>query len=261
MDRGMRWKFIQASVAGTSHSENGRGCEDECLAEILSAPDGEEIFVGLIADGAGSAKRGGTGARIACESGIADIEGWIKGAGSFSGINPAVVTDWVGGMLNKINETADSESLTPRDYACTLLGSVIGTESSVFFQVGDGCIVINDGSGFVPMFWPDSGEYANMSYFITDEDAMSHLRIRVCPSALDELAIFSDGLQRLALVYESKSAYNPFFQPMFSVLRKTAPDGLDSLSNQLAKFLNSPKVNERTDDDKSLILATRRPAE
>jgi hypothetical protein len=68
-------------------------------------------------------------------------------------------------------------------------------------------------------------------------------------------------LQRLALVYESKSAHNPFFLPMFSVLRKTAPDNLDSLSDQLAKFLNSPEVNERTDDDKSLILATRRPAE
>lgn len=257
----MSWKIIQASIPGSSHCQSGRGCEDECLADIFSAPDGEEVFVGLIADGAGSVKRGRTGARIACECGMNAIEGWIKGAGSFSGINLAAVTAWVEEMVKKIKEAADSEALTIRDYACTLLGVVIGKELSVFFQVGDGSIVINDGAGFVPMFWPDSGEYANMSYFITDDDAILHLRIRVCPSAPDEVAIFSDGLQRLALVYESKSAHNPFFQPMFSVLRKSASDDCHSLSDQLANFLNSPKVNERTDDDKSMILATRRPPE
>jgi hypothetical protein len=255
----MTWKIIQASIAGTSHTKSGRVCEDECIAHSFPAPDGEEILVGLIADGAGSAKRGGSGAQIACEAGIVVIEGWIIQAGSFVGLKPEVVTGWAEEIIKNIQKAAESEALTLRDFACTLLGAVIGKASSVFFQIGDGAIVINDGGDrFVPMFWPDSGEYANMSYFITDQDPMSHLRIRMCPSAPDELAVFSDGLQRLALVYESKSAHNPFFQPMFSVLRRTTLDDCHSLSDQLAKFLNSPKINERTDDDKSLILATRK---
>jgi hypothetical protein len=70
--------------------------------------------------------------------------------------------------------------------------------------------------------------------------------------------MFSDGLQRLALVYESQTAYTPFFEPMFSVLRKADLAACDTLSDQLARFLSSPKVNERTDDDKTLVLATRR---
>jgi hypothetical protein len=226
------------------------------------APDGEDIFVGLISDGAGSAKYAATGARIACETGMAAIEGWISQAGSFSHINAAHATKWLEEIIDNIRNIADCETLTPRDYACTLLGVVIGTRSSVFFQIGDGAIVINNGEArYVPMFWPDSGEYANMSYFITDEDAMAHLRVRVCPSAPDELAMFSDGLQRLALVYDSKSAHNPFFRPMFSVLRQSNPDECHSLSDHLATFLDSPKVNERTDDDKSIILATRILAE
>lgn len=258
----MSWKIIQASITGTSHSSASKECQDECLATTLTAPDGEDIFIGLIADGAGTAKHAAIGARIACESGMAAIAGWIHQVGSFFDINPADVTIWLEKIIESIQKFADREALASRDYACTILGVVIGNKSSVFFQIGDGAIVFSDDvAGFVPMFWPDSGEYANMSYFITDEDAMAHLHIRVCPSAPDEIAMFSDGLQRLALVYESKSAHNPFFQPMFSVLRKSTSDDCHSLSDQLAAFLNSPKVNERTDDDKSMILATRKFAE
>jgi hypothetical protein len=45
---------------------------------------------------------------------------------------------------------------------------------------------------------------------------------------------------------------------MFGTLRKADLAACDRLSDQLACFLGSPKVNERTDDDKTLVLATRR---
>jgi hypothetical protein len=44
---------------------------------------------------------------------------------------------------------------------------------------------------------------------------------------------------------------------MFRPLRE-APSGADLLKG-LREFLDSPVVNERTDDDKTLILATRVP--
>lgn len=123
-------------------------------------------------------------------------------------------------------------------------------------------MVIEEGEdGFFPVFWPESGKYANMTYFLTDEDAFAHLRIKLFQDAHDEIAMFSDGMQRLALVYESKAAFKPFFEPMFVRLRKSDIAECDMLSGQLALFLNSPKVNERTDDDKTLILATRKPRE
>jgi hypothetical protein len=45
---------------------------------------------------------------------------------------------------------------------------------------------------------------------------------------------------------------------MLATLRATPEDELESLSSRLEAYLSSPPVNERTDDDKTLILASRR---
>jgi hypothetical protein len=71
-------------------------------------------------------------------------------------------------------------------------------------------------------------------------------------------------LQRLALHYEGRTAHAPFFRPMFAPVRAADPGRAETLSTQLAAFLGSQPVNARTDDDKTLVLATRReplPAE
>jgi len=69
---------------------------------------------------------------------------------------------------------------------------------------------------------------------------------------------YSDGVQRLALSFEQRIPHNPFFEPMLNVLRNQKSAECEALDQQLAHFLNSPQINERTDDDKTLILATRR---
>jgi hypothetical protein len=65
----------------------------------------------------------------------------------------------------------------------------------------------------------------------------------------------SDGLQRLALDLARGRPYPPFFRPMFAALRDQDPD---SLLGPLVEFLSSPRVNARTDDDKTLTLSRRR---
>lgn len=128
----MSWRIIQASIAGTSHDEKENGCDDECFAGLLIAPDGEELFLGIISDGAGSAERGGIGARLACDAGRAVIEEWVSQAGSISSITAEAVTGWVEAIRQRICQVAESKELTPRDYACTLMGSVIGGGRGIF---------------------------------------------------------------------------------------------------------------------------------
>ncbi len=259
----MIWRVVQASAIGTSHIAKGETCQDECLAGAFRMPNGEEYFLSLVSDGAGSASHGRFGAEMACRKGREVIEWWIRQEQSLSRLTLATVTSWVVAIRQNICQAAEAKGLTPRDFACTLLGTIVGSKAAAFFQIGDGAIVINKGDDFQPVFWPDTGEYANMTYFVTDEDALVHLHSKIWLSSResslpDEAAMFSDGLQRLALVYESRTAYQPFFEPMFGTLRKADLTACDMLSDQLARFLGSPKVNERTDDDKTLVLATRR---
>lgn len=255
----MTWRIVQASTTGTSHQETGEAGEDECLAGAFRAPDGEEYFLGLVSDGAGSASHGRCGASLACHEGIDVIKQWVHNETSLCKFTVLTVTSWVTAIRSHIFESAKAKNLTPRDLACTLLGAVIGNKNATFFQIGDGAIVIRDHADLYPVFWPDNGQYANMTYFITDEDALDHLhrKIRVSSSLPREIAMFSDGLQRLALVYQSRTAHKPFFDPMFRTLRQTNLAACDMLYDKLALFLDSPKVNERTNDDKTLVLAIR----
>ena len=132
-------------------------------------------------------------------------------------------------------------------------------------QVGDGAVVVHwedtpqSSDGYDWIFWADEAAYANETTFLTDERAAGNLQHTLVNYRLDEVALFTDGLQRLALHYETRTAHAPFFEPMFAPLRAAANDGrANELSASLAAFLDSPSVNERTDDDKTLILATRR---
>jgi hypothetical protein len=82
------------------------------------------------------------------------------------------------------------------------------------------------------------------------------LGFRSLEQRVDELALFTDGLQPLALHYASRTVHAPFFVPMFDSLRRSTD--IDGLESPLKQFLKSKPVIDRTDDDKTLMLATRR---
>jgi hypothetical protein len=71
-----------------------------------------------------------------------------------------------------------------------------------------------------------------------------------------DLALLTDGLQMLALNYSEGRVHDPFFRPMFNLLRDSETG--ETLEQPLIVFLDSKRVNDRTDDDKTLFLATRR---
>ena len=93
---------------------------------------------------------------------------------------------------------------------------------------------------------------------MTDADVASRLEWDASERPIDQVALFSDGLQRLALHYQNRTAHAPFFRSKMQGLEAAEDASPAALSAQLALFLSSPPVNERTDDDKTLILATRR---
>jgi hypothetical protein len=146
---------------------------------------------------------------------------------------------------------------------------VVAADCAAFFQVGDGAIVVDaepPRQGYDCVFWPAHDEYENVTFFAAQPDAAEHLLWTLVDRPVAELALFSDGLQRLALDYAAQQPYAPFFRSMLSPLhdQDAGPNadqvaGEDGLSLSLAAFLDSPRVNDRTDDDKTLMLAVRAP--
>jgi hypothetical protein len=143
------------------------------------------------------------------------------------------------------------------ELACTLVVALVGPNRACFLQIGDGGVVIRIQNRYRLIFRPHHGEIAESTYFLTDPDVSLHLRFFEINESIDGVAAFTDGLEPLLLAFPEFSIHQPFFDKAFAAAEQ--PNTPEELREQLFRFLNSSHVNQRTTDDKTLILATRIP--
>ncbi len=256
------WRYLSASVVGSSHLTLGTPCQDASRVVEVETHAGPPALLCMAADGAGSAERAEVGARLAQQAFWSQACLYLREtSGGVASITRDTVVSFLNCALDGLTSEAAAENRPLRDYACTFLGAIVDAETAVFCQIGDGVIVRAeaDGQGYVPVTWPENGEYANSTYFLTAEDAFLHLQFAAETGQVDEVALLTDGLQNLALRLRDRAVHGPFFAPFFDALRAEPPGPACRLSPHLEAWLASPAVLARTDDDKTLILATYRP--
>lgn len=248
-----------ASTMGTSHLAVNGVCEDACDAKLIVDVNGQSHLAAVAADGAGSALMGAIGAKIAISSILTEITEHFTHAARFP-TETTDITNWIVTAQQNIIHTARNFGLRPRDFACTLLGALVSerNEQVAFWQIGDGGIIGLRGEVYGLVFPPDNGEYANQTHFLTDPQALDYLQVQVSALHLDGIAMITDGLQRLAINSVPLTPYAGFFDPLFAALNTTpVATARRSLRPRLRNFLKSDKVNARTEDDKTLLLASR----
>jgi len=252
------WRYVQACSRGTSHFINNSPCQDRALSKVITDVDGQEVFLGTVADGAGSACFSELGAEKATSLIMKNFEEFFKNGGVLTEILQNTVEQWINQISDQIGELASSEGVSIRQYACTLLAVAVTPREGLFLQIGDGAIVIGSHGNYFPIFWPMNGEYANSTYFITDASSIRQLQFKMIDNQnIEDVALMSDGLQGLALQFATRTAHTPFFKPMFTRLTDECNPGLSEiLSSSLQQFLDGELVCNRTDDDKTLILST-----
>lgn len=259
MGGSVSWRAVAGSVAGTSHSRRGAPCQDYSLLEL--AGKANSILVAITADGAGSASHGRQGAELACRKIFERVQWWLNlYDNALDRIDATVISKWIEWTRKDIKAEATKFDVELRALACTALGIVANSSRAVCFQIGDGALILRTvDKPLHVVFWPETGEYANMTCFLTDTTAQLTLQVSVIEGEPVDVAILTDGLQRLALQFSTRTAHLPFFDPMFERLAAESVGRPLELEQHLLRLLDSPAVNERTDDDKTLILATRRP--
>ncbi|MCW3036558.1 MAG: hypothetical protein JWM17_1870 [Actinobacteria bacterium] len=232
----------------------GSPCQDRLACVVLT----NGALVAVVSDGAGSAPRAEVGAEVAVQAVVDQLRRLVDGPGCPE-LLPAL-QDAARHARDAVLARAEADGQEAASYAATLLALVDTPDGGAALQIGDGVIVVGEeAGGWRWMFWPERGEYANTTRFLTDTDAPDHVRVAELPGSPTDVAIMTDGLQSLALHYASQSVHEPFFHGMFQPLHGSSGFGeVPALSASLEQFLSSDRVRMRTDDDVSLILATRR---
>jgi len=244
------WRILAESRTGTSHLARNAVCQDCCRWATFGT--NRDWLAMAVSDGAGSASHSDSGAQYFCSTFVercreTDVEPLRTRGG---------MLELIGSIREGVVNQSVLLGVAARELACTALVSVVGPEWAVFGQIGDGAIVLNTDSNLSVVFWPGDSEYVNCTDFLTDESFPTAFRHEFVSGAIRELAMTTDGLQRLALDYAFNLPHAPFFKPLFRALSESG--STLELEVPFREFLDSAHINERTDDDKTLVLAIRK---
>ena len=250
------WSYLNVSVKGTSHEAKNIPCQDNNYCSIVQDINGAQILIAIVSDGAGSASKADVGSFETCSKFSAFLINCLQNEIFLKDFTEDFFKSWIVEFQNELAIKAASEELTIRDYASTFLAAIVSAESACFVQIGDGAIIIEGEDGeYSYMFVPQNGEYANETFFITDEKAVERCQFEYIEKPINQIAMFSDGIQNLVLDVQNFTVNQNFFSEWFNWLSEIKDQNIGK--KILEDYLNSPKINERTNDDKTLVLAVR----
>ena len=252
------WKYGFASIIGTAHARAQVPVQDASRAVALTDTQSAQILVAVVSDGAGSAAQSHLGSQRACDFWIEAVTAYVAAGGNIAQLVNDFLPRWIEAFQQQIVQAAHAAGWVVDDYACTFVAAVIAPDCAVYFQLGDGAMIEAANEGYNVVCWPQQGEYANTTNFLTEAEAANKCFVELRNHRVEEVALFTDGIQNLVLDYHTRTAHAPFFEPLFAWLRPRAAGYSTELSASLSVYLNSAKVNARTDDDKTLLLATRK---
>jgi hypothetical protein len=247
------WKVVGTHVVGTSHVANDTPCQDYCgyqRAVLGSTP----AVVIAIADGAGSARYSDLGARSSVDAILSSVPRKLS---NILQCNYAFARESFACARDHLGAIAEDNGCALSDLACTSLFAILTEFASFFAQIGDGGWVIEKDRQYSVPIWPNGGEYVNETTFLTSPVWHQAIKTHLAFGGITAVAGFTDGLQRVALRLGAKAVFPPFFDPLFSVLRQS--EETTSLIPPLKEFLASKRFAERTDDDKTIVLACFTP--
>ncbi len=247
-----QWQAVAGSAIGTKHISGGKPCQDYAAYQITSEG---QVAIGAVADGMGSAAHAEIGSKIAVEVAISQLRlrDWLAKPITQSEAK-VFFNSLLNTVVNSLQQQAKTSNYPLKDLACTLLVFVATRNWLAAMQVGDGLIVVRakNRPNYQLLFQPDKGEYINYTTPVTSRDAAEKMQADVWLGEHEFICAATDGIENISLV-KRREPFDKFFQGLESqIMRsgKTQPEK----EAELNEFLNSDKINKKTDDDKTILM-------
>jgi acyl-coenzyme A thioesterase PaaI-like protein len=249
------WRVVAASVRGVSHARAGQPCQDAhvCIETASGA------LVAAVADGAGSAALADIGSAVAAQAAAQNAADRLQsGTPRTENGWQALLEEALQAARKDVLAQAELLELPAQEVSTTLILAAALPDQVAAVQIGDGAAVVRlGGDHFQALTRPPVGEYINETSFLTSGGLLERAQFALVAGQITGLALFSDGLQMLALKMPQGTPHAPFFQPLLRFVSEM-PDP-DRATEQLRNFLQSARITQRADDDLTLILAVPNP--
>ena len=255
----MPWQAVAVSAKGTKHERSKKPCQDYGDYKVFS--DGQ-VIVGAVSDGMGSARHSEVGSKLAVRVVIEELENedWMSRPANDR--DAKTIFNKIIRQVKKVFERhAEVEGYPVQMLACTLLAFVATPEWLIAMQVGDGFIVAQASDGNLQLlFKPDKGEFANETTSVTSSNVFHEARVSVNSNSYSFICVSTDGIENISLMKrEDWKPFDKFFSPLQRHMESN--ESLAKKREDLEKFLNSEKLNQKTDDDKTLLLCVYKDSE
>jgi len=250
----MQWQIVGCSAIGTKHITGGTPCQDAVDYEIIP---GGQIIIGAVSDGMGSARRSDVGSKLAVKTALSqmnNIKCWQSKPKNDEGAREIFwsVLEKVQAALKK---QAENGGYSVEDLNCTLLAFVATPQWLAAIQVGDGQIVVRPkGGNYQLLFMPDKGEYPNVTTSVTSSHALEKMQVCVKSASYEFICAATDGIENISHI--KRDNWKPsegFFKPLEEQIMLSTKS-LTHKEKEIEDFLNSEQINQKTDDDKTLLL-------
>lgn len=253
----LKWVYAYASEIGTSHISSNIAKQDFCKVEEYVI-NGVAHISSAVADGAGSAKYSDASSKYICKLFTRKAKQWLRD-NNITELTRDTVSSWFTLFQKVIVRAVNFYHLeSTREFATTLLFAILSDKGNIFIQIGDGVIAKGNSSDISCIFLPQNGEYLNTTYFATDKDISDRFMFEYNANNIERLILHTDGIELISFDFANRKPHLKFFNPIFDQLEKNEKFGLDiETSEFISGFLSCERVNQKTDDDKTLVIISQ----
>lgn len=236
-------------VIGAKHVRDGRPCQDDIAVVQVGS-----VAAVVVADGHGSSIHAEVGARLAVEVASAALLAFAASLGPEHRADPRavhgfaqdpfrvqLVREWV----RRVRDHAGSDTVDLKDYGSTLLFALVTPEFLLVGQLGDGDLIIVDGTGTVSRPLPaDPACFGEETSSLCQPEAWTSLNVLAIPRPDGETLLLAstDGYSKSYATDADFERIGPDYLDMVREL------GLAGVIRHLDAFLTAVTAGGSGDD-------------
>lgn len=239
-------RVLAVSLRGALHKANNMPCQDSCCYKRQ-----KNKLVGVVSDGAGSARYGQIGAKTICRT-LCDLLIHSNHKTIRRDVIKAIEVARQKLILHRCNKTKSEADLI--HFSATLVGFFYHNGKGIFFHIGDGAgIAFNSGDyDNIIISEPENGAFSCETYFYTMLDWHDCLRFKSFTDT-NRLMLMTDGVTGFVFSDDFFKIHRKFLIPVVEYLEK-APYKTYAV-RALSNTLDDSRAQRINADDKTILWA------